>query len=343
MRHYMIAIFLFLLEMQNGNGFELVANSNQQDEFLVGLGKTFHMECTADSHYEYCIFEHEGNEVSSFHFFTFGFRFIQIYLNRSILSYPEKLFQCEFEWKRSSGKVELQIPKCSYYHNRIEFSGNYDKHVCGMKLENVNLEDEGKWSCELEEYRFGGIRGNKAKMEVELKINSPVEYDDWQNRESGNKRMDTETISNSTNDKLEGTTSITTLQTNKDLFVTHNAVEGIHVTDPNHSLEESTTIGNLRNESMVSIATNDSNVNDSMSIQKMATDDENDRHLTPVIITSCLVVIFAATIAMLVLHFTGKLSTKLYNLGGVMKRKREEDAFDTYLEKDAKSDIDKRY
>ena len=64
----MIAIFLFLLEMQNGNSFEIVANSNQQDEFSVGLEKTFHMECMADSHYEYCIFEHEGNKVSSFHF-----------------------------------------------------------------------------------------------------------------------------------------------------------------------------------------------------------------------------------------------------------------------------------
>ena len=66
MRHCLIAIFLFVLEMQNGNGFELVANSNQQDEFSVGLGKTFYMECRADSHYEYCIFEHRGNKVLSF-------------------------------------------------------------------------------------------------------------------------------------------------------------------------------------------------------------------------------------------------------------------------------------
>ena len=66
MRHCLIAIFLFVLEMQNGNGFELVANSNQQDEFSVGLGKTFYMECRADSHYEYCIFEHKGNKVLSF-------------------------------------------------------------------------------------------------------------------------------------------------------------------------------------------------------------------------------------------------------------------------------------
>ena len=68
MKHFMIAIVVFVLEMKNGNGFELVANSNQQDEFLVGLGETFYMECTADSDYEYCIFEHEGNEVLSFHF-----------------------------------------------------------------------------------------------------------------------------------------------------------------------------------------------------------------------------------------------------------------------------------
>ena len=93
---------------------------------------------------------------------------------------------------------------------------------------------------------------------------------------------------------------------------------------------------------MVSIVTNDPLLNDSMSIQRKGTDDENDRNITPIIIASSLVLIFGATIAMLVLHFTGKLSPKFYTLGGVLKRKKEEDAFDTYLEKDVKSDIDKR-
>ena len=237
--------------------------------------------------------------------------------------------------------MELQIPKCSKYHNRIEFSGNYDQHVCAMKLENVTLEDEGKWSCELEEYKFGSIRGNKDKMEVELNIKSPVEYDDWQSRESGSERMDTEASNDNTDKKLDTTTSISSLQTNKDVFVTHNAIKGINITD-NHILGESTTINNLENESMVRMATDDSNLNDRMSIQKKGTDDENDSYLTPVIITSCLVLIFGATIAMLVLHFAGKLSPKFYTLGGVLTSKKEEDALDTYLEKDANSDIDKR-
>ena len=272
-----------------------------------------------------------------FLYIRFRVKFARALTCSHILNY----FQCEFEWKRSSGKVELQIPKCSKYHNRIEFSGNYDQHVCAMKLENVTLEDEGKWSCELEEYKFGSIRGNKDKMEVELKIKSPVEYDDWQNRESGSEKMDKETFANNTNKKLDTTTSISSLQTNKDVFVTHNTRAGINITY-NQLLGESTTINNSENESMVRMATNDSNINDSMSIKRKDTDDENDSYLTPVIITSCLVLIFGATIAMLVLHFAGKLSPKFYTLGGVLTSKKEEDAFDTYLEKDANSDIDKR-
>ena len=238
--------------------------------------------------------------------------------------------------------MELQIPKCSDYHNRIEFSGNYDKHECGMKLKNVIHEDEGRWSCELEEYRFGGIRGNRDKMEVKLKVNSPVEYDDWQSRESGSERMDAEMFPNNSKNNLEATTSISSLQANKDVFMTQNAKEGINITDTDHSLGERTTIDNVKNDSMVKIVTNDPHLNHSMPIQRKGTDDGNDRNITPVIIASSLVLIIGATIAMLVLHFTGKLSPKFYTLGGVLKRKKEEDTIDTYLEKDAKSDIDKR-
>ena len=218
-----------------------------------------------------------------------------------------------------------------------------------MKLKNVILEDEGLWSCELEEYKLWGIRGNKDKMEVELRINSPVEYDDWQSRESGSKRMDTEAFADNTNKKLD-VTSMSSPATNQDAFVTHNKTEGINTTDTYHSIYEISTIGYVKNNhsfrkgnlSIVTIVTNDPLLNDSMSIQRKGTDDENDRNITPIIIASSLVLIFGATIAMLVLHFTGKLSPKFYTLGGVLKRKKEEDAFDTYLEKDVKSDIDKR-
>ena len=63
MKKFGIAFYCFFLEIYNGYCFQLVSNSNHKDEVSVDAGNPFHMECIADSHYEYCVFEHNGNKV----------------------------------------------------------------------------------------------------------------------------------------------------------------------------------------------------------------------------------------------------------------------------------------
>ena len=80
-------------------------------------------------------------------------------------------FQCLFEWKYSSGNVELQTDECQKYHNRVTFLGDYNNDTCTMQLDNVTLDDAGHWTCELEEYKWGSRRGDTDKQTVSLIVN----------------------------------------------------------------------------------------------------------------------------------------------------------------------------
>ena len=33
--------------------------------------------------------------------------------------------------------------------HKVSFTGNYDKHQCGIRIENVRIEDAGMWKCEV--------------------------------------------------------------------------------------------------------------------------------------------------------------------------------------------------
>ena len=33
--------------------------------------------------------------------------------------------------------------------HKVSITGNYEKHECGLKIGGVELEDAGKWSCEV--------------------------------------------------------------------------------------------------------------------------------------------------------------------------------------------------
>ena len=33
--------------------------------------------------------------------------------------------------------------------HKVSMTGNYDKHQCGIKIQNVKLEDAGMWKCEV--------------------------------------------------------------------------------------------------------------------------------------------------------------------------------------------------
>jgi len=39
--------------------------------------------------------------------------------------------------------------------DRISISGDYDSHECGLTISALQLQDEGQWECEMEEYKFG--------------------------------------------------------------------------------------------------------------------------------------------------------------------------------------------
>ena len=39
--------------------------------------------------------------------------------------------------------------------HKVSISGNYEAHECGLRIERVNLEDTGRWTCEVTEYCDG--------------------------------------------------------------------------------------------------------------------------------------------------------------------------------------------
>ena len=80
---------------------------------------------------------------------------------------------CTFEWERTShnpfkwgakwllGKArgEVQKKACSELDSRVKYIGNFaNRHECKIELSNVKIEDNGIWSCHMEEYKYGNFR-----------------------------------------------------------------------------------------------------------------------------------------------------------------------------------------
>ncbi|XP_023324663.1 uncharacterized protein LOC111698541 [Eurytemora carolleeae] len=116
-------------------------------------GETLEMRCRSNNHWEYCTWRH--------------------------ITGSGGVKQCDFEWKRMTGKV--QVMDChSEVSHRVSVSGDYEKHECGLKIENITMEDSGTWECEMEEYILLGGKGSGAKdehifnIEVHQKTTEPV-------------------------------------------------------------------------------------------------------------------------------------------------------------------------
>ena len=103
----------------------------------VPVGGTVRLSCTSDSDYEYCIWRHK-NRV------------------------------CNFEWKRSHGAVKKQT--CTELNDRALFVGSYKNKECAIELKNVQLSDGGDWSCEMESYVWGVVRGYTHKKSLPLNV-----------------------------------------------------------------------------------------------------------------------------------------------------------------------------
>ena len=103
----------------------------------IEVGSTVRLSCKSDGHYEYCVWRHR-NRV------------------------------CNFEWKKAHGAVKKQI--CSELDNRAIFRGDYNSHECAIDLTNVQLSDNGEWSCEMESYVWGIVRGYTHKKSLNLRV-----------------------------------------------------------------------------------------------------------------------------------------------------------------------------
>ena len=103
----------------------------------IEVGSTVRLSCKSDSHYEYCVWRHR-NRV------------------------------CNFEWKKSHGAVKKQT--CTELDNRAIFKGDYNSHECAIDLTNVQLSDNGEWSCEMESYVWGIVRGYTHKKSLNLRV-----------------------------------------------------------------------------------------------------------------------------------------------------------------------------
>ena len=55
-------------------------------------------------------------------------------------------------------------------NNRTTFTGNFKNDECKIELKNVTLADSGTWTCEMESYVFGPIRGTVQMKELSVKV-----------------------------------------------------------------------------------------------------------------------------------------------------------------------------
>ena len=103
----------------------------------IQVGSTVRLSCQTDAHYEYCIWRH-------------------------------KTRVCNFEWKYSSGTVHQT--ECEELKDRTVFKGTYNNYECAMELKNIQLFDIGDWSCEMEKYVWGSVRGSTHKKVLSLNV-----------------------------------------------------------------------------------------------------------------------------------------------------------------------------
>ena len=55
-------------------------------------------------------------------------------------------------------------------NNRTTFKGNFKNDECKIELKNVTLTDSGNWTCEMESYVFGPLRGTVKRKELSVKV-----------------------------------------------------------------------------------------------------------------------------------------------------------------------------
>jgi len=128
--------------------FKVVKQTQTAEKLSINDAVT--LTCKTDDYYEYCAWRHSGGS-------------------------GQGLRECHFEWKRKHGAVRKQECHDDLRH-KVSISGNYERHECGLKIENVTLEDAGRWICEMEEYRLIGGKGSgkKSKKYFRVEVQPPT-------------------------------------------------------------------------------------------------------------------------------------------------------------------------
>ena len=53
----------------------------------------------------------------------------------------------------------------------MTFLGHYDSHECKVQLRSVTLADTGRWTCEMEQYKWGDfVRGKRVSTKVHVLV-----------------------------------------------------------------------------------------------------------------------------------------------------------------------------
>ena len=131
-----IKCFLVLsLALVISNTFDLL--EVRPKNISVKEGDSVTLFCSVDAYWEWCKFSHGGKV-------------------------------CDYVWKKEQWNVT--VLNCEDFAGRAEFVADYDQYHCAMKLSNVQLEDAGDWSCELESYHASRYRGSGYQRTGEMVI-----------------------------------------------------------------------------------------------------------------------------------------------------------------------------
>ena len=79
---------------------------------------------------------------------------------------------CDFQWKKPEWNVT--VLNCNDFAGRFKYVGDYDNYVCAVRITDVQGDEAGEWSVELENYYNGQTRNygykTNAKYVVEVEV-----------------------------------------------------------------------------------------------------------------------------------------------------------------------------
>jgi len=140
---------IVVIQFYSSFSFEIIQDYHSSKGKSISPGDSVTLLCKSDSSYEYCSWSHKTPKG--------------------------RVRECHFEWKRAHNAVKKQDCSKDFSH-KVSMTGNYDKHQCGIRIQNVKLEDAGEWICEMESYVFMMSKGDgyTASKKFQLEVVAPT-------------------------------------------------------------------------------------------------------------------------------------------------------------------------